>query len=113
MNDLISRMIKGEKALKILEEKKDIDLAIEIKTGYKDIPYIMKEADRFINNLAANPIDENEVQSATFNDASPGNDFPNASLMESAGSATEKEPATKSIIDVGSFSTRYNNTARS
>ncbi len=112
MNDLISRMIKGEKALKILEEKKDIDLAIEIKTGYKDIPYIMKEADRFINNLAANPIDENEVQSATFNDPSLVKDFPNASPMESAGSATDKEPVTKSIIDMGSFSTRYNNTAR-
>jgi len=110
MNDLISRMIKGEKALKTLEEKKDIDLAIEIKTGYKDIPYIMKEADRFINDLAANPIDENEIKSATYNDVSFGKDFPNAS--DSAGSAIEKETATKSIIDIGSFSTRYNNTAR-
>jgi hypothetical protein len=112
MNDLISRMIKGEKALKILEEKKDIDLAIEIKTGYKDIPYIMKEADKFINNLAANPIDENEVQSASFNDTSLVKDFPNASLAESAGSAVEKGPVTKSVIDIGSLSTRYNNTAR-
>jgi len=112
MNDLISRMIKGEKALKMLEEKKDIDLAIEIKTGYKDIPYIMREADRFINDLAANPLDENEVQSATYKDSSLRKDFPNADLMESAGNAIEKEPATKSIIDIGSFSTRYNNTAR-
>jgi hypothetical protein len=112
LNDLISRMIKGEKALKIMEGKKDIDLAIDIKTAYKDIPYIMKEADRFINNLAANPIDENQAQSATFNEASLVKDFSNASLSESAGDATEKQPASKSIIDTGSFSTRYNNTAR-
>jgi hypothetical protein len=72
----------------------------------------MKEADRFINNLAANPIDENQAQSATFNEASLVKDFSNASLSESAGDATEKQPASKSIIDTGSFSTRYNNTAR-
>ena len=112
MNELISRMIKGEKALKMLEEKKDIDLAIEIKSDYKDIPYIMKEADRFINDLAAKPIqDEKEMESAIYNDNSLTKDFSNASLMESAGSAFEKETETKPT-DAGSFSTKFSSTAR-
>lgn len=112
MNDLISRMIKGEKALKILEERRDIDLAIEIKTGYKDIPYIMKESDRFINDLAAKPIQEEKaMESATFNDNSLTKDFSNASIMDSAGSAFEKETETKPI-DAGSFSTQFSSTAR-
>jgi hypothetical protein len=112
MNELISRMIKGEKALKMLEEKKDIDLAIEIKSDYKDIPYIMKEADRFINDLAAKPIqDEKEMESATYNDNSLTKDFSNASLMESVGSAFEKETEAKPT-DAGSFSTKYSSTAR-
>jgi hypothetical protein len=112
INDLISRMIKGEKALKMLEEQKDIDLAIEIKMGYKDIPYIMREADRFINDLAAKPIqDEKEMESATYNDTALVKDFPNASLTDSAGRAFEKETQIKPE-DVGSFSTKYSNTAR-
>jgi hypothetical protein len=112
MNELISRMIKGERALKMLEEQKDIDLAIKIKSDYKDIPYIMREADRFINDLAAKPIqDEKEMESATYNDNSLTKDFSNASLMESAGSAFEKETETKPT-DAGSFSTKYSSTAR-
>jgi hypothetical protein len=112
MNDLISRMIKGEKALKDLEEKKDIDLAIEIKTGYKDIPYIMKDADNFINDLAAKPIqNEKKIESAVFNASSAIKDFPNESIMNFAGGAFKKETETKST-DTGSFSTKNSNTAR-
>ena len=112
MDELISRMIKGEMALKTLEEKKDIDLAIEIKTVYKDIPYIRDEADSFINNLAANPIqDDKNIESAAFNNTSLFKDFSNASLIDSASGALGKDSELKPI-DSGSFGTKYSATAR-
>ena len=112
MDELISRMIKGETALKTLQEKKDIDLAIEIKTNYKDIPYIRDEADRFINDLAANPIqDDKNIESAAFNSTSLFKDFSNASLIDSASGTLGKDSELKPI-DTGSFGTKYSATAR-
>jgi hypothetical protein len=113
MDDLTSRMIKGEKALKTMDENKDIEMAIEIKRVYKDIRYIKKRADNFINaQLAVNAKqDDKKMESATFNDKSLIKDFPNASLMQSPDSAFEKETETKPI-DPGSFSTKSSNTAR-
>jgi hypothetical protein len=112
MDELISRMIKGEMALKTLEEKKDIDLAIEIKTVYKDIPYIRDGAERFINDLAANPIsDDKNIESAAFNDTSLFKDFSNASFVDAAPASPGKESELKQI-DSGSFGTKSGATAR-
>lgn len=112
MDDLISRMIKGEMALKTLQEKKDIDLAIEIKTTYKDIPYIRDEADRFINDLAANPVqDDKNIESAAFNSTSLFKDFSNASLIDSASGTLGKDSEFQPV-DAGSFGTKYSATAR-
>ncbi len=112
MDELISRMIKGEMALKTLEEKKDIDLAIEIKTVYKDIPYLRDGAERFINDLAANPMpDDKNAESAAFNDTSLFRDLSNASSIDSAPGSLGKDAELKQT-DSGSFSTKYSATAR-
>jgi hypothetical protein len=112
MDELISRMIKGEMALKTLEEKKDIDLAIEIKTVYKDIPYIRDGAEMFINDLAANPIsNDKNIESAAFNDTSLFKDFSNASFVDAAPASPGKESELKQT-DSGSFSTKSGATAR-
>lgn len=103
MDDLISKMIKGETALKTLNDTKDIDLAIEIKKTYKDIPYIKEQADKFINNLAANPIEsDKEMESAAFKETPLIKDIPNASVIVSASRAYENEMETRPT-DAGSF----------
>ena len=89
MDDLISRMIKGDKALLAMKEKKDIDLAIEIKRNYKDIPYLWEDANQFMNDLAARPVEENEPQSAIFEEATQNPGSVNASPFDPEGSSAE------------------------
>jgi len=109
---LLSKINKGEIALRTLREKKDIDLAIQIKKDYKSIPYIWDEAERFINDLAAKPIQETiAMESATFNDNSLIKDVSNATLVDSAAGPSviesEANPA-----DSSSFNTKFSSTAR-
>lgn len=94
---LISKMINGERAIDTLKQKKnDIDFAVQIKELYSDIPYIKEEADQFIRNLAANPVQrEKQVQNAAFTDAATQtSDIENAFALNSAPVSlnTETEP---------------------
>ena len=112
MDALISKMLKGEAAIETLLAKKDIDLAISIKKEFRDIPYIRDQAESFINDLAAKPIQDNLVmQSASFNDNSLIKDFPNASLIDTASGASVKEPESNPA-DSSSFNTKFSSTAR-
>lgn len=112
MDELISRMVKGEAAIKTLLEKKDIDLAISIKKEFRDIPYIRDQAESFINDLAAKPVQETiAMESATFNDTSLIKDFSNATFVDSAEVASVKESEAPSA-DSSSFNTKFSSTAR-
>ena len=112
LDELISKMIKGEAAINTLLEKKDIDLAISIKKEFRDIPYIRNQADSFINDLAAKPIQQTiAMASATFNDTSLIKDVSNASLVDSAAGASVTESESKPG-DSSSFNTKFSSAAR-
>ncbi len=111
MDDLTIRVLEAQKALKSMEENKDIKLAVQIKKVYEDIPYVKKRADAFINDqLAVNVIQEDkQIESASFQEPSL-KDFSN-SLANSSAASLIKQTEIKQPENA-SFNTEQSSAAR-
>jgi len=111
MDDLTIRVLEAQKALKSMEETKDIKLAVQIKKDYEDIPYIKKKADSFINDqLAVNAIQEDkEIKSAGFQEPSL-KDMSNT--MANSSAATILKQTENKQAESASFSSGYGSAAR-
>ena len=111
MDDLTIRVLEAQKALKNMEENKDIKLAVQIKKLYEDIPYIKKRADAFINSqLAVNASQEDkDIESASFQEPSL-KDFSN-NIANSSAATLVKQTEIKQPENA-SFSMEHGSAAR-
>lgn len=121
--ELLSRMKKGETALKILlKEKKEIDLAIDIMNNFEDIPYITKAAKKFMDDQAARPFEESIGQVTGAADIPFARNAPSDTpITQDVANSAPGPSAAESAIDmetemktsgIGAFKTIYSATAR-
>lgn len=113
-DQLTRRLIKGQDDLKEMRQSKDINMAIQIKSDYKDIPWIKEDASKFITGLTAKKLEEyeSEIERASNQDFSLTKDAASKTLINSAADSLDEQKEIKPVVQ-GSFRAGGSNTARS
>lgn len=97
-DDLRNRLIEGIEAIKNMKEPKDLRLANKIKSEYKDIPMFRDAANKFMRDLAAKAIsDENEIEREVLSSRRATDATPDHPLKQTSGSSRPAAEAANEI----------------